>query len=307
MMKRICILLFLSLLLTGCDGGQTQPGEGGYTFTDDLGREVTVEHPQRVAALLGSYADIWHLAGGTVCASADDAWEDFSLPLGEDAVNLGNTRSLSLEGLLAAQPDFVLASTNTPQHQQWLPTLESAGIRVAFFDVSDFDGYLRMLQACCRITGGEENYRRYGTDVQAEIQRILARNEGRLPQKVLVMRVSAASIRAKNSEGTVLGAMLRDLGCVNIADSDDSLLENLSVEQILLENPDKLFFIQVGDMEAVQESVEELFRENPLWQSLDAVQNGEVYFMEKRLYNLKPNALWADAYEKLEEILYGGQ
>ena len=26
-------------------------------FTDDLGREVTVEEPQRVAALLGSYAE----------------------------------------------------------------------------------------------------------------------------------------------------------------------------------------------------------------------------------------------------------
>jgi len=28
--------------------------------------------------------------------------------------------------------------------------------------------------------------------------------------------------------------------------------------------------------------------------------------MERRLYNLKPNALWGDAYERLAEILYGG-
>ena len=30
-----------------------------YTFTDDLGRTVSVENPQKVAALLGSYADMW--------------------------------------------------------------------------------------------------------------------------------------------------------------------------------------------------------------------------------------------------------
>ena len=58
------------------------------TFTDDLGRELTVENPERVAALLGSFADIWYLAGGEVVASADDAWDDFDLPMAEDAINL---------------------------------------------------------------------------------------------------------------------------------------------------------------------------------------------------------------------------
>ena len=47
----------------------------GYTFTDDLGRTVTVEQPERVAALIGSFADVWCLAGGqdTLVAAAHDA------------------------------------------------------------------------------------------------------------------------------------------------------------------------------------------------------------------------------------------
>ena len=32
------------------------------TFKDDLDREVTVEQPEKVAALLCSYADVWMLA-----------------------------------------------------------------------------------------------------------------------------------------------------------------------------------------------------------------------------------------------------
>ena len=67
------------------------------TFTDDLGREVTVNNPQRVAVLLGSFADMWVLAGGEVIASPDDAWEDFHLDMPETAVNLGHTKELNME------------------------------------------------------------------------------------------------------------------------------------------------------------------------------------------------------------------
>lgn len=304
-MKKLLCLCLLLFLFAGC-ASQEEPGQG-YTFTDDLGREVTVTSCERTAALLGSYADIWHLAGGTVCASADDAWDDFDLPL-EDAVNLGNTKDLSLESLLLSRPDFIIASTNTPQHVQWRESLEQAGLTVAYFDVSDFSDYLRVLKLCTELTGHPERYAEYGEVLHKQIEEILERCEGKQPQTVLVMRASAASIRAKNSEGTVLGTMLRDLGCVNIADSDASLLENLSVESILLQNPDKIFFIQTGDdMQAVEENVQAMLHENPLWQELDAVKNGEVYFMEKRLFNLKPNARWAEAYGELEKILYEAQ
>ena len=102
-MKRVISLcLLLALLLCGCSAPAEENGAEGYTFTDDLDRTVTVTSTERVAALLGSYADIWILAGGTVCAAADDAWDDFDLPLSEDTVNLGGTKDLSLEALLAS-------------------------------------------------------------------------------------------------------------------------------------------------------------------------------------------------------------
>lgn len=302
MRKLIAVLLLLAMVLAGCASGKETEG---FTFTDDLGREVTVKNPQRVAALLGSYADIWFLAGGTVCASSEDAWDDLELPMPEDAVNLGSTHGLSLESLFAANPDFVIGSTNSTQNLEWQQPLESAGIPVAYFEVLDFEDYLRVLEICTRITGKTENFTKYGTDVKDRIEAILARNADKQAPTVLVMRASGSSIRAKNSKGTVLGAMLKDFGCVNIADSDDSLLENLSIESISLANPDYIFFVQAGsEMDAVKENVDSLFRENPLWKELDAVKEGRMFFMEKRLFNMKPNGQWADAYEIVEKILY---
>lgn len=281
-------------------------GTESYIFTDDLGREVAVTSYERTAALLGSYADIWSLAGEQVCAAPEDAFEDFDLSLPEGTVNLGETKRLSLELLLSAEPDLVLASTNTSQHLEWQQALEGAGITVAYFDVACFEDYLRMLKICTEITGRPERYEQYGAEVEKQIAQVLERSEGREPLTVLVMRASATSIRAKNSKGNVLGEMVESLGCVNIADSDDSLLENLSIESIMLQNPDRILIVQSGDdTEGTKKNLENMFRENPLWEELDAVKNNRLYYLDKHLYNLKPNARWGEAYELLEEMLYG--
>ena len=309
-MKRVISLcLLLALLLCGCSAPAEENGAEGYTFTDDLDRTVTVTSTERVAALLGSYADIWLLAGGTVCAAADDAWDDFDLPLSEDTVNLGGTKDLSLEALLASAPTFVLASTNTPQHLEWESALQGAGITVAYFDVSSFEDYLRMLKICTELTGNTACYEQYGAEVAAVVEEVTSRSRAAMEEDaatVLVLRASASSIRAKNSEGNVLGELLCDMGCINIADSDSNLLENLSVESIYLQDPDHIFIVQVGDDAAgMKENVNRFFAENPLWLELDAVKNDRVHYMDKRLFNLKPNAYWGESYIQLEEILFG--
>lgn len=314
-MKKWISLLLILLLLTGCAApaaDTTAPSSGDYTFADDLGRIVTVENPGRVAPLLGSFAQIWYLAGGTVCASADDAWEDFDLPLPADAVNLGMTKELSLEELLSAQPDFIIASVNTAQQMQWLDTLENTGIPTAYFDVSDFEDYLRMLKICTDITGRADLYTENGLSVRAQIDAVLDRSRTRLESEkaptVLSLRASASSIRAKNSDGNVLGEILKALGCVNIADSDGSLLENLSMERILEADPDYIFFVPQGDnISGMEDNIRRFIAENPAWSRLTAVKEERVYTLEKALYGLKPNNRWGEAYETMEDILSGSR
>lgn len=303
-MKRILsIFLLFCLLLAGC-GTQAAPAEG-YSFSDDLDRTVTVENPQRVAVLLGSFAQVWHLAGGTVCAAPDDAWEDLDLDLPEEAVNLGSTEQQSLELLLSAKPDLILASTNRRQNMQWLETLEATGIPTAYFGIDDFDDYLRMLKICTDLTGRADLYEKHGLQVQQQIDAVIEHSAARGTRPtVLCLTASAATIRAQNSEGTVLGATLKTLGCENIADSDTMLLENLSLEHILVRDPDFIFLVQRGDdPEGMQAYVEEALLSHPLWSQLTAVKTGQVHYMDKALFNLKPNHRWGEAYEILEEIL----
>ena len=299
----------------GASAAATAPADSGAacTFTDDLGREVTLEAaPRRVAALTGSYADIWCTAGGrdTLVASASDAWTDFDLGLGEEVANIGGAMGVSVEELLAAAPALVLASTNIPSNQEMLPALEAAGVDVAFFSVDTFEDYLRMLEICTGLTGNPEAYQTYGEAVAEEIEAARARAAAALeeqgPEKVLYIRAAASVVKPKGSSGTVLGKMLADLGCINIADQDQSLLEDLSMEAILAADPDKILIVLQGaDPEPAKAQLEGEVLSNPAWQQLTAVREGRVYYMDKDLYHLKPNARWGEAYDHLVEILYG--
>ena len=316
-MKQLFAALLAGLLLAGCTArpGTASTAEAArpagsaqvISLVDDLGRTVNVEAPpRRVAALIGSFADVWCLAGGedSLVASATDAWTYFDwLPL-EGVTDLGATKQISLETLIAAEPDLVIASSNTTSNVELLPALEELGVPTAYFSVNSFDDYLHMLYVCTELTGRPENYQACGLDVQNQVDEARARSDGSAPT-VLLLRSASTSCKVKNSQGTVLGEILADLGAVNIADQDESLLEDLSLERILADDPDYIFVVfQGSDEAAAQKTLEAALTSNPAWDTLTAVQEGRFYLMEKELFHLKPNARWGEAYEKVADILY---
>ena len=298
----------LSSLLTACSSEQNEYDQSAVIFTDALGREVSVpKEPERVAALIGSFADVWMLAGGSVCATAEDAWDDFGLAL-PDAVNIGGAHSPNLELIFSVNPDFVIASASTSSNVEMKETLEAAGITVAYFDVDNFSDYLAMLDICTDITERKDLYECNGLAIQSQIEDIKQAIEERaLPEEqrtVLLLRAHSSSVKAKGSKGTILGEMLADLGCINIADSDTSLLETLSVESIIRQEPYRIFVVTMGDdTEKAIDNLNQMMNENPAWGTLDAVAEGRLHLMDRKLFNIKPNADWAESYEKLSEIL----
>lgn len=305
-MKKMLSLLLALLLLTGCAPQSAPKDTQGFTFTDDLGREITVDQPQRVVSLIGSFADIWYLAGGidTLVATTNATWTYYDLPLREDIVNLGGSKALNLEQLIACEPDLILASCGTDRNVELEETFTAMGLNAAYFSVNSFEDYLRMLKICTQITGHPENYETFGTSVKDRVEAALKRPDGSRPS-VLYIRATGSSCKVKNSEGSVLGEMLAAMDCVNVADQDGSLLEQLSMEAILAADPDYIFVVlQSADPKDAQEILESTLLRNPAWATLTAVENGRYFIMDPNLYNLKPNERWGEAYEKLADILY---
>lgn len=310
-MRTVCsvaMALAILLTMTACSEqvSLSPVEEASVTVLDDLGRQVSVKQPNRVAALIGSFADIWCLAGGkdTLVAAANDTWTSFDLGLDKSVMDLGAVKEPNLEVLLSAEPDLILASCNTEADISLLEVFEQTGIPVLYFDVQGFDDYLRMLNICTQLTNQTECYAKYGEEIKEQVEKAIARKDGSEPT-ALCLRATGSSCKAKGSTDNVLGEMLADLGCVNIADNNRGLLEDLSLEAIIAMDPDYIFVVLQGaDSSRAQETLEKTLLNNPAWGNLRAVREGRFYTLDHALYNLKPNARWGESYECLADILY---
>lgn len=273
------------------------------TFTDSAGRTVTVSNPQKTAVFTSSFADIWQLAGGTVSFATNDAFEDNMYGLPEGTVNIGTLESPSAELLIGGGADFAVLSNSAHGGRELAEILEQAGITCALFEAEDFEDYLNVLKICTDITGRQDLYEKNGEAVRERIDEIIESQKNKEPKTVLYLRAYSAGVKAKGG-GSMTGKMLADMNCINIADLSPSLLEELSAEEIIEQDPDFIFITTMGsDEEKAQKAYEDILVSNPAWSGLSAVKNGRCVFLPKQYFHNKPNAEWDKAYEILAEIL----
>lgn len=120
---------------------------------------------------------------------------------------------------------------------------------------------------------------------------------------VLLIRAFSSGIKAKKEE-ELAGAILKELGTRNIADEHPSMLEDLSLEEVILSDPDFIFVTTMGSEKKALAYLDSLIEKNPAWQELTAVKEGRCIVLPKELFHYKPNELWGKSYEYLAQILY---
>lgn len=300
------VLLFVTLLTASCSRSEKPAAmiqeAGSAAYQDALGYEINVENPKRVAVLSGSLADAWLLAGGEIAAVTEDAGE--TIEITEEMVSLGALKSPSVETMLSEEIDFAILSATIAEHVKLRSTLEEAGIKTAYFDVETFADYEAMMQIMTALTADEGSYQKHVAAVRTEIETQLARADGSRPS-ILFLRAYSTGVKAKGSD-SMTGGMLKDLDCVNIADSDNSLLEDLSMEAIIAADPDYIFVTTMGEsQEAALEMVDQLLITHPAWSGLSAVRQQRYYVLPKELFHQKPNERWGESYRILADYLYG--
>ena len=305
----LCILLLVSLLSScmGTDGRET--GEGYLTFTDALGNEVVLTAvPKRVAVLFSSLAEVYTLAGGEVAVSVGESVERGILRSDVLLVDDGAGKTINEELLLSYAPDLVLASADVPAQASAAEAMRRVGIPAGCFRIECVEDYLSVLKTFTAITGNPDAYREYGEAMIGNVERLLQsipREDG-AEKRILFIRAgsSARSTKAKTAEEHFACRMLKEMHTYNIAENARVLLDGLSVEEILREDPEIIFITTMGNEAAAVAYVEDLFA-SPTYQALTAVREGRYYFLPKELFQYKPNARWDRAYSYLAELLYG--
>ncbi|MBO5897934.1 MAG: ABC transporter substrate-binding protein [Clostridia bacterium] len=303
---RLLALSLALLLLCGClPVGEVDKSKTYVTVTDDGGTTEDVPRsPARVAVLFSSLADLWTLAGGEVAITVGETVERGIVPEGVLLVDAGAGKTVNTELLLSAGADLIIGSADVAAHVECVALARRVGIPAVLFRVESFDDYLRVLGVMTALTGDTAAYETYGLALQTRIDALLNAERPNDAPRVLFLRAgsSARSTKAKNADGHFAAAMLDELGAMNIADEAPILIDTLSIEAILASDPDYILITTMGDEAAARAYIETLLDE-PTWQSLSAVQEGNVHILPKELFQYKPCAAWYEAYEYLSELI----
>ena len=297
------------------NGSETNNGtEGGgfpYTFTDNIGKTITLtKKPEKVAVLFSSFADIWTLSGGDIYVTVGDSVErGFA---SEEVILVDNGAghtTINTELLVSKMPDLVICTADYTVQAECADYLSSIGIPSAVFKVESVDDYLRVLKIFTDINQTPNVYQEHGTKLKESISSLLAKvsefTADKEPTDILFVRAGSSqkSTKAKNSADNFACRMLGEMQTYNIADSAHVLLDGLSLEEILIRDPEYIFITTMGDENAAKKYISDLFCKDG-WKDLSAVKAGKFIFLPKELFHYKPNSRWLESYEFLSKALY---
>ena len=296
--KTLLLTLLFALLMTACSS--VSPVSGDLTFTDGLSREVKLDGPaQRVVSLAPSITEILFAVGAGSQVVGRDDFSDFPAEA-QSVASIGSTFGpLNTEAILALEPDLVVAAEiNTPEQ---IKSLEDLGITVYYFaNPTDFAGMYKDLETMGKLTGHEDEAAALTESLSARVDAVKEAVSG-VTEKPTVFYEIDGTDTAKpwtTGPGTFMDTMVTMAGGVNIGGVLSDQYAQISVEEIVLQDPD---FIVLGD--TLYGVTIESIAERAGWGDLTAVKEGKIFSFDDNLAS-RPGPRLVDGLEELLKILH---
>ena len=298
MNKHIFITTLLpALILSACGPAA---GAVDQAFTDGLGREIALEGPaERIVSLSPPVTEMFFAIGAGDQVVGRDSFSDYP----EAAAALpdigGGFGEYDLETIISLEPDLVAAGEiNTPELVQ---SLEDLGLTVYYLaNPTDLAGTFDAIQTLGTLSGHEAEAETLITNLEARVEAVDSALDS-IEQTPTVYYELDATDPAKPytpGPGTFYTAMITRAGGKNIGAELESAWAQISLEQLLVVDPD---YILLGD--AMWGITPESVAERPGWDALGAVQEGRVLpFDDNLIARIGPRQV--DGLEALAEILH---
>jgi iron complex transport system substrate-binding protein len=299
----VILMLILAVLLPACSPASVpQPTAtvAMLTVTDGLGRVLTLDlAPQRVISLAPSNTEILYAVGaGSLMVGRDD-FSNYP----EEVVSLpsvgGSMGDYNLEQITSLQPDLVLAAEiNTPEQ---VKALEDIGIQVYYLsNPTDLEGVFQNLLIVGELTGRQSQAAELAASLRARVETVQQKLAG-ISERPMVFYELDGSEPAKPwtaGKGTFMDLLIQLAGGENIGASMESSWGQLSLEALLLANPD---VILLGDA-AYGVTVEQVAARAG-WEVIKAVQNQQIVPFNDDMAS-RPGPRLVDGLEILARILH---
>lgn len=314
--KLLSLLLVIAVIITGCASAEantdfiTDETKDTVTYIDSFGNETTVtKNPERVVVLFNSILGLWYESGGeslTKVKGTTNVPEEAT-----ELIDLGSSYSVSLEAIVALEPDLVVIAANVDSQVSLVPSLKEIGIETIIIDTSyrSYDRYRENAKLFAKINNTPDIYETNIAPVEDKVAAIIKKvSEEKQTPRVASVMASSKSLKL-DSNIALTGEIVELLGGENILNEANILTEgetrvDFSIESLVTFNPEYILISTMGDVDAAKAQVQTMIEANPAWFEVDAVKNGKVYYLPKDLFVYKPNSRYDEAFLYLAEILY---
>jgi iron complex transport system substrate-binding protein len=304
MLRKILLITLLISLMTAC-ASQATPTTAPIvpstiTFTDGLGRDITLEGPaQRIVSLAPSNTEILFAIGAGSQVVGRDEFADY--PEEAKAIESvgGSFGEYSSEAIVALEPDLVIAAEINPP--ELVKQLEDLGLTVYYLkNPLTLEEMYVNLEIVGQLTGHDV------TDLVDSLKvRVAAVDEkiATVTEKPVVFYEIDASDASKPytyGPGTFGDLLISRAGGVNLATAAGITdpYPQVSLEQIVATDP---AMIILGD--SVWGVTAEAVKARAGWENIAAVQEDQIFPFDDNLVS-RPGPRLVDGLEQLAKLLH---
>ncbi len=192
-----------------------------------------------------------------------------------DVTMLGNAKDLSVEAVLASEPDVIITFYNPASAE----LVEQLNEIAPVIQVSYADTWQNQLSLLAQVLGKEEK----AAAVTAEVEKIIAdTKEALAPYADRTFGLFRTDGKSFIAQGTA--QFYKEFGLTKPVGFTDKA-DTLSLEAVAEMNP---YYIVFQHNVAVTEAFIQSMEDNTVWQSLDAVKNGRVYIYDENMNSFGP-------------------
>lgn len=300
------LLLILAVLLAACSP-QATPAPTPTTaptpaaFNDSYGHTLDLSTPsQRIISLAPGITETLFAVGAGGQVVGRDMFSDYPSEAAALADVGGGFGELNSEVIVSLQPDLVLASVLTPPEQ--LQALETLGLQVFVLDNprSLDELYAQMLQVG-QMTGRAGEAAAQVGALQAREAAIDEKLAGVTERPLVFYELDSTDLNAPwtAGPGSYFDALIQQAGGVNAGSSLVGEWAQISLEQLLVQDPD---LILLGSALYGGVTVESVLA-RPGWSEMSAIKNGQVFVFDDNLVS-RPGPRLVDGLEALAKQIH---
>lgn len=296
----ICLAM---LFVAGCGQDKKEPANSKAfaTIKDATNKQITlVKKPERIVPLSASLLPIIDAVGGKIVGRSTSKIGTVPESM-KNVPEIGLVYNINTELLIGLKPDLVLAATN--QHGKIISLLESNKIQVLQLNPKTYDD----VKNTVGIIGQLYNHQDKAKEVCDKLDKDIAAVKAKLPKekhKVVIMFATARSVSVQG-DASIAGCVSNMLDFENIAAKIAKGDKTpYSMEALLEGNPEYIFVTTMGKKEEIENRLKKDFKDNPAWNSLQAVKNNKVFVLPEELFLLNPGLRYPEAVKYMAKLIY---